>query len=232
MSTVSAQKSRVIVGDFSLSAKITSVKDGWTTDMLDTTTLADSAKQFTNGKTTATISMDGFHDDLTFADSAAWSSSGEPFSYAPQGFAIGNEVWMNLANQTTFETNATTSDVVGFSLAAQATGPTVFGRSLHDLGAETTNGSAASYDDAIATSAAGGIAHLHVTAFSGLTNAVVTVEDSANNSVFATIGTFTTATGVTAQRLTIAGTVRRYVRATVAVTGTGSVTYAVAFARL
>lgn len=229
--SVSAQKSRILVGDFSMTANLTEVKSAEQTAALEVSTLADTSKQFILGQTSATLSMTGYYDEVLHADAAAWTAAGEVFSYAPQGFTLGNEVWMEQPIQTTFETTSSETGVVGFSISAQPSGPVVFGRSLHDLTAETGTVSSSSYDGG-AASTGGAIAHLHVTAYSGLTNVVFTVEDSANNSAFSTIGTFATVSGKTAERITIAGTVRRYLRVTATVTGTGSITYAVAAARL
>ncbi len=75
--------------------------------------------------------------------------------------------------------------------------------------------------DGGAASAFGLSAYLHVTAFTG-TSATVTVQDSADNSTFASLAPFAAASAVGAQRVaTAAGaTVRRYLR--VATTGTFS----------
>jgi hypothetical protein len=74
-----------------------------------------------------------------------------------------------------------------------------------------------------------------VKAYSGFTNAIIKVMDSADNAAFADVtgATFTTVTGVTEQRLegAINAVVRQYVRVTVTTTGSGSISFAVAFAR-
>ena len=80
----------------------------------------------------------------------------------------------------------------------------------------------------------GGVAHLHVSAFSGLTSDVITIEHSVNGSTsWATLVTFATITGVTSERVVVApGTsVRQYLRVVDDVTGTGSITRFVAFSR-
>ena len=94
----------------------------------------------------------------------------------------------------------------------------------------------AGVDNAAATTA-GGVAYLgaSVLALGSYTNVIITVEDSANNSSFATIGTFTAITAVPAsQRLEISGTIRRYTRTLATFTGSGSsesITSAVGLAR-
>lgn len=102
---------------------------------------------------------------------------------------------------------------------------------LKALAAITADTTGTSHDNS-AASTGGGAAHLQVTAYSGLTNAVITVEDSADNVSFATIATFATVTSApTAERKTIAGTIRRHTRYVVDVTGTGSITFLVGIAR-
>jgi hypothetical protein len=93
-----------------------------------------------------------------------------------------------------------------------------------------TNGTAV---DNGASTANGGVAHLHVTAFSGLTSNSVIVEHSTDNAAWSTLGTFTLVTGTTSERLLITAgtTVNRYLRVRDDVTGTGSCTRIVTFNR-
>lgn len=98
---------------------------------------------------------------------------------------------------------------------------------------DTTATNGASFDQTVVSTAFGWTAYLHVFALTG-TNVVITVQDSADNASFANItgGAFTSATGVTTQRLTAGATdtVRRYVRAITSGTFT-SATFAVMFVR-
>jgi len=224
-------KARVLNGDFSLSAKVHDANNAFTVEMLDVTTFADDGvKRFIPGLNTSTFSLDGYVDADTYTDSAAWTDK-QPVTYGPQGLALGSPVTMVDGYRSSFEIGTPVAGVAGFTLAGQTDGTTDYGVSLHDLTAETIDGSGTGHDQTVASTTAGGVAHLHVTAFSGFTGVVFTIEDSANNSTWATIGTFTTATAVTSQRLAIAGTVRRYVRVTWDVTGTGSVTFNATFSR-
>jgi hypothetical protein len=234
---ISAQKSRVLVGDFAFSPYTAQIDAESPTDMLDFTVVTDTAKAFLPGQDTSTVGLSGWLDvDATSnaqfdqLNDLKAATSPEPFTYGPNGLALTSEVWMAGVNAAQFTTGAAVADKVTWALNMQATGSTDRGVSLKDLSAVTvdTNGTGV---DGTAQSTSGGIAHLHVTAFSGFSGAVFTIADSADNSSFATIGTFTTATGPTSERLAISGTVRRYVRYAVDVTGTGSVTFAVAFAR-
>ena len=223
-------KTRVLNGDFSLSAKATSVSLPLSIDMLDTTTLADTAKRFVAGAESSTFSVEGFIDVDTATDNAAWTAS-QPFTYGQEGLTIGDPVVMVTALRSSYELGSPVAGVSSFTLGGTTDGRTDFGRVLHDLTAVTTTENGTAYDYG-ASSSAGAVAHLHVTAYSVATSAVFTVQDSADGSTgWATIGTFATVTGVTSEAITITGTVRRYLRYVATLTGAGSVTFAIAAAR-
>lgn len=236
MPFVPGYKSRILVGDFNLSVAVTDVTMPYAVDMLDVTVLTDGpARKFIPGQNTSTLSIKGYLDpdstsDLQYDQMNDWTGA-EAVTYAPNGLALGSELWMVSALKGAFSIGATKSTPVSFDLSCQTDGITDFGRSLLDLTAITIDGSGSAYDGG-ASSATGGVAHLHSTAFSGLTSNVVIVEDSATGSSgWATIGTFTTVAGLTQQRLAIAGTIRRYTRYSTDVTGTGSNSIMVGLAR-
>lgn len=235
MSFLSAQRWRILLGDFNLSCFVTDASPTFDAAMLDVTTLCDTARAYIPGQTTSTLSVTGYLDPAGTADGQYDQINdyveAEAITYGPSGLSVGSEVIMVSGLQSKAETGATTSTPVSFSLDAQTTGQTDRGVMLHDLTAETADANGSAVDGGAASSN-GAAAHLHVTAYSGFTGAVVTVEDSANGSSgWAVIGTFTTATGLTSERIAIAGTVRRYTRVSVDVTGTGSATFAAAIAR-
>lgn len=224
MAATPGYKTRIYNGDFDLSAKLADVSPTVEVAMLDVTTFSETAHRFIAGQDSATFSCQGFVDAASDADTAAWTDV-QPFTFCPTGSTIGYPAVLINALRSSYEIGSEVAGVNSFTINGQSDAQIGYGVSLHDLTAETSDGSATSVDNAAATTA-GGFAHLHVTAFSGLTDAIVTVEDSANNSVWATIGTFATVTAATSERIAISGTIRRYTRATVDVTGTGSVTYA------
>ena len=232
MAFIPSTKSRLLLGDFHLAAYTTNVAFNAVTEMLDTTVLTDTAKQFIPGQDTSTISASGHFDLAEFTDITSFKTeTNSPFTYAPSGLAAGSEVAMvNLINAS-FDTTAPVAGTVDWSLSGQTAGRTDFGVALTDLSAVTADSSGSAVNGSAATSN-GAAAHLHVTAFSGFSGVVVTIEDSATGSSgWATIGTFTTVAGLTGERIAIAGTVRQYTRATFDVTGTGSLTAQVSIAR-
>jgi len=239
VTTPNAQKSRLIVGDFSLSGYMKQWEVSSDTDMLDSTVATSTAKEFMPGRDTSKMTVNGLLDmdgtaltgSLGQFDSWKSAQAIDALSFGPNGLALGSELWMVGGFEASMKTGAQSGGIATFDLESQGSGQTDYGVSLHDLTAETTDASGSSVDGAAATTN-GGVGHLHVTAFTGFTGLDVIIEDSANNSTFATILTFTTATGQTNERLAITGTVRRYVRCSWDVTGTpGSVTFAVGFAR-
>ena len=97
--------------------------------------------------------------------------------------------------------------------------PLEWGFQLHDLTKEThTSGSnTASNDDNGAGSSNGLVAYLQVFSVTG-TSVTITVQDSANDSTFATLVSFSAQTGRASERVSVSGTVDRYLR--LASTGT------------
>lgn len=83
--------------------------------------------------------------------------------------------------------------------------------------------------DQTASTSNGAQAYLHVFSFTG-TSCTVTIEDSADDSTYASLIAFTAATGATSERKTVTGTVDRYVRISTSGTFTSCV-FAVAFVR-
>jgi|TARA_R110000824_G_scaffold77787_2_gene196625 hypothetical protein len=107
------------------------------------------------------------------------------------------------------------------------------GEIVEALTAQTATGNSASLDNS-ASSASGGSGYIQVTAESGTSPTMaVKIQHSADDSSFADLITFTTASTVSAERKTVDGTVNRYLRVNRTVGGSSSpsVTYMVAFSR-
>lgn len=224
-------RSRLLVGDFALSTKLTTFENALTIDQHDVTVFKDeNSKDFIPGTDSSALSCEGFLDADAQGVATDWTAE-TPVAFAVNGLALGSIVEMCAAIQAGYTPGSTVGGVASFSLSGNSTGPSSYGVSIHDLAAETVDANGTAVDGGAASSN-GGFAQLHLTAMSGITQAIVTVEDSANGSSgWATIATFATATGTTAERVAIAGAIRRYTRTVVDVTGTGSVTFAVALAR-
>jgi len=227
MAFVNSNQTRLIYGTNPLAAYLKSVGPSFTADMLDVTTLADTSKAFIAGETDYALNVDGLFDSTTTAGdvwanitAAIAASSTTPVSVAPEGFAVGNSVWVLPVKAGTYEVAGTVADLVTFTMAMQPADKPAVGRSLSDLTAYSTTTNGTSVDNGAASSN-GAVINLHVTAASGTTPTLaVTVQHSTNNSTWSTIATFTTATAATSETVTVAGTVNRYTRAVFTVAGT------------
>lgn len=239
MTFKNAQQTRVLVGALNYSAYATKAAMKSDTMMLETTTLIDTAKKFIPGMTGSNLSLDLLMDTDTTAggewdNATAWKSNSTlPITYANSGLTTGSECFMVRGLETNFTIQSKNDDKVTANLSALTHNATDIGTVLEDLTAITATGNGTARDGG-ASSANGGIAHLHVTAFTGVTNDIVTIEHSVDGSTsWATLVTFATVTGLTSEAVTVAAgtTVRRYLRVVDTVTGTPTLTRSVAFAR-
>lgn len=199
----------------------------------------ESAKSYIVGHADGTISLSGLFDgDVGAVDDVLTTQLGvdgvNPVLVAPAILSIGLRGHIADVDQTSHEVANPIADVVSTSAEFQATGGIGSAVVLHALGAETSSTNSASVDNAAST-AQGGVAQLHVVA--NTRNGVVTVkvQHSSDNSTWVDLATFSnvSASTTTSERVSVAvGTVNRYLRAISTVGGsTGSISYAVAFAR-
>jgi hypothetical protein len=240
MAFINSNQTTMLYGTNALAAYLRTVSPSASVEMLDVTTLADTAKAFTPGLEDFTLSIDGLFDTATSAGSiwanitnAINAGSIVATSVAPTGFAVGNSVWVLPARTINYEVSSAVADVVGFSMSFGAGSPANVGVSLADLSAVTSTANGTTVDNAVATTN-GSVAQIHVTEVSGTSPTMTAiVQHSTNGSTWATLGTFTAITGTTSEVITTTGTVNRYVRAQYTVGGTTpSITCQVSLARL
>lgn len=150
---------------------------------------------------------------------------------APAGVALGFPMVSMGGKQLNYDGTRAQDGQFTFSVDQNANGEGVewgltFGEIVHTVASST------SAIDNAAPSTFGWAAYIHVVAFTG-TNCTVTVQQSSDNGVgdaYTSLGAFTAATGITAQRIEGTGAVERYVR--LATTGTfTSITFVVNFVR-
>lgn len=237
MAFVHGKQSRVLADALHLSGFLSSWDLSSEVELADVTTHLDEGHRWLPGLETGTLSLSGHFD----ADSAAGgqhavlsaargAADASVITMAPSGLATGERVVSMDSRESTYSTSAPVAGKVSFSATWQAEGRIDFGVALHDLVAETATGSGTSVDNGAST-AAGGVGALHVTAFSGLTSLDVAVQHSADAMTWVDLVTFTQATGTTQDRVAVTGTVDQHVRAQWTTSGTGSATFAVALAR-
>ena len=240
MAFINANQTKLIYGTLPLQAYLRSVQPSASIEMLDVTSLADSAKSYVPGLEEFSLNIEGMFDNDAAAGSL-WSTITTPIdasssvvtSAAPSGFALGNPTWLIQANTVSYEPSSNVTDVVTFNMSMGSASTSQTGISLGDLTALTATGTGTSVDNSASTSN-GFIAQIHVTAASGTTPTMTAIiQHSTNNSTWATLGSFTAATGATSERISGTGTVNRYVRISYTIGGTTpSFTTQISLARL
>ncbi|WP_433114292.1 hypothetical protein [Micromonospora sp. CA-246542] len=232
---IHSKQSRVLINDAHVSGRVS----GWSTTQSrsygSVTGLLDDGERFVPGLLSGSMTVSGTFDSDpdTLYDkvaAAAGVDNGALITVLPDGFTVGKPALMAVADLSEFDVPASVSEAVTLSVTATADEAVELGVVLHGLQAETAGGNSSSVNN-LASTANGGVAALHVSAFSGLTGLTVKVQHSTDGSVWVDLMTFTAATGKTSERKTVAGTVNQYTRALWTVTGTGSATFALAFAR-
>lgn len=242
MAFIHGKNTVVLFKDTNLSAYFNDSSASRSIETAETTTygVAGGSKTYITGLNDGTISLSGLFDGAVGAvDSTLTATIGtdgsHPVLVASEGIAIGKRAMIADIEQTSYEVSSPVADVVSVSAELQATGGIDSAVVLHALALESASTDSASVDNS-ASSANGGVAHLHVT--QNTRNGIVTVnvQHSADDVTFADLVTFTNVSSSTigAERIVVAAgtTVNRYIRAKSTFAGSnGSTTYTVAFAR-
>lgn len=231
MSFTHSKDSRLAFGANALAAYLTGYTTSTTTDTADTTPLAQSARTYVGGMSDSTITASGLFEPLydTPAVATFGAANGSAVTVALEGFAVGSPVLVVSGREISYELTSSVGEVVGANISIQGDGRFDAGVSLYDLAEVTAGGNGTAHTAAAGTSG-GGIATLHVTACTG--TLTVKVQHSTNNSTWSDLATFTAATAATSERVTVSGTVNRYLRASWTLTGAGAAaTFTTSFAR-
>jgi hypothetical protein len=207
-------------------------------DTAETSAFGTSAKSYVTGMQDGTMSVSGMFDgDANAVDDHLKTTIGadasDVVSILPEGTATGSSVFSAAVRQTSYEVSSPIGDVVSVSLEVQADGGVDRSVVLNGDAAVTASGNGTAVDNSSASSN-GAAAYLHVTANTRDGATTFKVQGSADNSTWADLATFTSvsATSVTSQRVAIAGSVPRYVRASHAPGGSsGSITYTMTLGR-
>ena len=237
MAFKNAQQSRVMLGKLNLSGYTRSISAPSTVDMLDVTTLADTAKTFIPGMNTSTFSVDLLLDTDTTSGGewdvvTTWKGTPQVLSYFPSGLTAGSECLLVQANEGSMAPSASVGDAVGMSIATQTDGGTDAGVSLLPITTFSGTGNSYTAVDNGALTSNGGVAHLHVTGYTSGSQ-VIKVQHSTDDNTYADLVTFTTLAGTTSERVVVAAgaTVNRYLRVNISAGGSVATTFQVSFAR-
>lgn len=227
----------VLVGAYNLLADSAAIqlKIEQLTD--ESTSLGDSWTEHSLlGLFRADLSQNGYFNDAAAASNAALVGLGAArvFSVGVEGNTIGKQmIGLEGAVQLDYERIASLSALHRARSMLRVTGQVDHGLILHALTAETANmdTEGANSQDNGASSAAGGVGYLHVTAYSGFTNIIAKVRHSTDDVTYADLITFATVTATTSERKTVSGTVNRHTAMNLTVSGAGSATFMVGFKR-
>lgn len=234
---------RVLCNGHDLSRFLREASASVEVDALDSTTFGDTKREYTPGLRDGSLSAGGLHDSDTDSPvvenidavvNAAVRTSGSLVTVFPAGASVGSRGFGQEGVQTSFEVEAPLDELVACTF--ESTGKTEPVVALHDAfaTAESADDDGTSVDNGSATSN-GAVGYLHVIDVAGTTPEVtVKVQHSADDVTYADLITFSAVdTDFAAQRVEVAGTVNRYLRATWALTGTGpSAKFVVAAGRL
>lgn len=235
MAATHGRLTRVYVNGYDLTGFYRKQESELTREVAESTVFNLDSKTYVPGVRDASLSLEGLFDGAVDGIEqvllAALSADPTIVVTCPQGDAQANVAHGFSALETKYAIDSSKDDIV--SLANELQSSSGRDRLLvhHALSTEVATGNGTSIDHGAQTTN-GGVAYLHVPDIAGITNLAVTIEDSADNSAFATILTFAGVTADrTAQRVAITGTVRRYTRARWVFTGAGSAQFWAGFGR-
>jgi hypothetical protein len=216
VTAVAGKDARVYVSGFDLSAYFNDAGFEAVIAMLYTTvfTNAGGAKTYKPGRVDATASAAGlWMGDVAESDvvlAAALGVAGT-WLYLPAGDGNGKTAKGFASINSAYKVTTPVAGLVGASAAAQSTSGSDQLLVEHPYATESAGGSGTGINNAAASSA-GGVGIVEVLAVTGGGSLVVKIQDSADGITYADLLTFTTATGRTSERKTVAGTVRQYTK--------------------
>lgn len=237
----SADVGFLLINGLNVLGDMTDIEDMHEAVTEDVTVLGDDEEQHAYvGIKRYDLSQKGFYNDAASRSNEALIGIGTSkiLSFAPEGNTQGKIAACSSMVQADYKRQITRNALH----KAEATYKSAYGhdeaRIIHTLQAQTADGDteASSYDGT-AQSTAGATAYLQVTAIDldGYDSVTITVLDDADNSgTFGSLVAFTNVTAVGAERVTVAGTVERYLAVSYAFNGTGtspSITFMVAVKR-
>lgn len=234
MSRLHGKNSRLLVNTASVTGEINSMNIAASRTFSDVTPAGVEDDYAIPGRRSGTLTIGGFLDSLAGLRPIALAADNADNSLlltaTVDAFTVGSPAVFCEADLESFMSDVTINDAVPVAVNTRPDGGIDLGVLLQGLVAITADGDGTSVDGVDAT-ANGAAFSLHVTAFTGLSSASILVEDSPDDSVWSTVATFASVTAVTQELVVVTGAVDQYLRASWDVTGSGSITFAVAAAR-
>jgi hypothetical protein len=228
----------VFINEYDFSTYFNDVSATSTVETSEVSAFGSSAKEYIVGLQDGTVSLGGMFDGTAtgtdvFFSTALGAATKVNVIVAPSGHTNGANAIVLEADDTSYEVSGAIADVVQTSAEFQSSDGVEHGKILSSGAAVSATGNGTSVDNAL-SSANGGVGFLSVPTNTRNGNITVKVQQSADNSTFTDLITFTvvTSTQKTFERVEVTGTVARYLRVNYTVAGsTGTATPVVAFAR-
>ena len=238
MSFVHGSEGRVYANGFDLSAFLKSVSSSHEIEAHESTTFGATAKTYMPGLEDATLSAEGLFSGAAGATDAVLFAalrgrSPVVWNWLPSGDVDGGFGYGLLALETSYEIETPVDDLVSVSAEAQSNVGRERVQIIHPLTARAATGEGTSRDNAALTSA-GGVGYLQVTTVTGGSPSItVKIQHSVDAAAWVDLITFNAVTASNnAQRIIVANTVNRHIRAIWTITGTSpSFTFFTAFGR-
>tara|TARA_Y100000310_G_C20551324_1_gene748245 strand:+ start:116 stop:862 length:747 start_codon:yes stop_codon:yes gene_type:complete len=227
-----------------LSNKITGLTEKATSQLVETTGIGDTFYETApTGLTTVEVTQEGaFFDTTTNYSHDAFSGS---VPASPQ--ATARVICLGFAGQTSgypmvgfagtytqdYEVVAEMGNLQKANVTYEMTGQRDAGLILQPLAAQTDSWDTTSSPvDNSASTSGGGVGYIQCTAASGFSGFIGKVRHSADNVTYSDLLSFTNNVSAPfAERVSVSGTVNRYLSFTGIITGTGSITVFCGFSR-
>jgi hypothetical protein len=232
---------KVFVNEFDFSSYFNDVSASTTVETAETSSFGSSAKEYIVGLKDGNVSLSGMFEGTEdtgtddFFSTVLGGATKQKVIVATEGHANGYRAVMLESDTTSYEVSGAIADVVQASAEFQSSSGVEHGVILSSGSAVTTTGNGTGVDNGAST-ANGGVAFLSVPTNTRNGNITVKVQQSADNSTFTDLVTFTAITSAqkTSYRVEVAAgtSVARYLRVNYTVAGsTGTATPIVAFSR-
>jgi hypothetical protein len=249
----SARCTTVLMDGFDMSQILNDSSVNASVNTADTTTYATSTggcqpdKTFIPTLVEGTLSMSGMVDfgttgaesrgvDRGAIEAVLASTTKQRVTYGPGGSTVGSRAYLINGDVTSYNITAPVADLIGMSADVQASNRRA-GWWLISPGASRTavsTGFATVTDRGLSTAGgstpAGGTAHLHVVSVTTSTGQVK-VQHSTDGTAWADLVTLSFSSGRSAQRSTVAGSVKEKLRGTLPAITAGGARIGLAFAR-
>jgi hypothetical protein len=230
---------KVFVDEFDFSSYFNDVSAATTVETAETSTFGSSAKEYIPGLMDGTVSLSGLFEGTAdtgtddYFSTVLGGATKQKVIVATEGHNLGGRAVMLESDATSYEVSGAIADVVQASAEFQSTEGVEHGVILSSGSAVTSTGNGTSSDNGASTTN-GGVGYVSVPANTRNGNVTIKIQQSADNSTFTDLVTFTVVSSATktSERVEVTGTVARYLRVSYTVAGsTGSATPIVAFSR-